>query len=159
MDLLPKLAQKVGDCLITVGATLVTAESCTGGLLGSVITDIPGSSAYYRGGVISYSNELKIQLLGVETYCLERFGAVSQETVTQMAEGIRKQTGATYALATSGIAGLGGGTATKPVGLVYIGLAGPRGTRTSENRFSGCRREIKVQTVQAALEMLIDLFS
>ena len=158
MVLLSSLGQKVGDYLSTVGATLATAESCTGGLLGSVITDIPGSSAYYRGGVISYSNELKVQYLGVETYCLERFGAVSKETVIQMAEGIRRQTGATYALATSGIAGPGGGSATKPVGLVYIGLAGPKGTRTSENRLSGCRKEIKAQAVQAALEMLIDLF-
>lgn len=138
-----------------MGATLSTAESCTGGLLASIITDIAGSSQYYLGGVVSYSNDLKVKMLGVEAQVLKEYGAVSAQTVAQMAEGARRLTGATYALATSGIAGPGGGSAAKPVGLVYIGLAAPEGIETFRNEFTGSRYEIKVQTVQYALELLL----
>ncbi|MBO8125954.1 MAG: CinA family protein [Firmicutes bacterium] len=154
MDLL-SLAKQVGEMLSVRGQTLSTAESCTGGLLGSTITDLPGSSVYYLGGVITYSNELKQALLGVKATTLEKHGAVSSQTVEEMAKGIQELTGSTYALAVSGIAGPGGGTPEKPVGLVYIGLAGPQGVISVRKQFTGNRGEVKVQTVHAALSLLL----
>ena len=136
------------------GLTLATAESCTGGTLGSLITALPGSSKHYVGGVVAYSNALKIALLGVPEATLSEFGAVSQETVTAMAEGARTRLGADYALATSGIAGPDGGTPQKPVGTIWIGLATPQGTVTHLLR-SGKDRQRNIEyTALHALNLL-----
>ncbi|WP_341225552.1 competence/damage-inducible protein A [uncultured Arcticibacterium sp.] len=118
----------LADLLLKEKATLATAESCTGGYLAHTLTANSGSSAYYLGSVISYSNEAKMDLLGVKKETLEAHGAVSEETVIQMAEGARKALNSTYALATSGIAGPGGGTDEKPVGTIWIACAGPEKT-------------------------------
>lgn len=135
-------------------ASLAVAESCTGGLLGARVTAIPGSSQYFAGGFITYSNQLKTALLGVPAETLARFGAVSPETAEAMAKGARERTGATYALAITGVAGPDGGTEDKPVGLVYIGIAGPEGTAVTQRRFIGDRERVRVFTTQAALDLL-----
>ena len=148
------LASVTARALQERGATLATAESCTGGALGSLITALPGSSQHYLGGVVAYSNPLKTALLGVPEAILTEFGAVSQETVAAMAEGARTRLGADYALATSGIAGPGGGTPQKPVGTIWIGLATPEGTVTRLLR-SGKDRQRNIEyTALHALNLL-----
>ena len=116
------LEEIVGDMLSERGYTIATAESCTGGLIGHRLTNVPGSSTYFLGGVISYSNDMKMKTLGVQENTLQEFGAVSKETATEMAQGARDLFGSDLAIAVTGIAGPGGGTAEKPVGLVYITL-------------------------------------
>ena len=111
--------------LIAQHITISSAESCSGGLISKMITDIPGCSAIYPGGVCSYSNEMKIKWLGVKASTLKQYGAVSVETALEMAQGIRNATGSDYGISTTGIAGPGGGSADKPVGLVYIAVVGP----------------------------------
>ncbi|NLY56414.1 MAG: CinA family protein [Firmicutes bacterium] len=150
-----QLSSILAERLASRQATVATAESCTGGLVAHIITNRPGSSAYYLGGVVAYSNELKISILGVSPDLLATKGAVSAETVEAMALGVRRLTGATYGLATSGIAGPGGGTADKPVGLVYLGLAGPRGVVSSRQLFMGDRIGIKHQATEAVLRLLL----
>lgn len=147
------------------GVYLVTAESCTGGQVGDRITNLPGSSDYYLGGVITYSNASKTVLLGVDESVIQKFGAVSQPTVLAMAQGVR-QLFASQAhgrpligLSTSGIAGPGGGTPEKPVGLAWIGLSTPTGNHAWEVRFSGSRLENKAGTAQQALEKLLEYLS
>lgn len=131
------LAQVVGRLLQERQETLAVAESCTGGLLGAMITDVPGSSAYFQGGIVAYANAVKEQLLQVPATVLATQGAVSAATAAAMAKGVRERLGTTWGLSMTGIAGPGGATATKPVGLVYIGLAGPAGLVQSwEHRFS-----------------------
>ena len=148
------LVAVVARALEEKGQTLATAESCTGGRLGSLLTARAGASTYYAGGVVAYSNRLKTQLLGVPEPTLEAFGAVSQETVAAMAEGARERLGTDFALATSGIAGPGGGTAQKPVGTIWIGLATPQGTVTKLLR-SGKDRERNIEyTALHALNLL-----
>jgi nicotinamide-nucleotide amidase len=144
----------VGELLRARQATLAVAESCTGGMLGARVTAIPGSSQYFVGGFITYSNAVKQELLGVPAETLERFGAVSAETAQAMAEGARARTGATYAVSITGVAGPDGGTEEKPVGLVYIAAAGPEGTVVTHRRFIGDRERIRVFTTQAALDLL-----
>jgi nicotinamide-nucleotide amidase len=122
------LEMVLAKMLLDENATLATAESCTGGYLAHLITARPGSSAYYLGSVISYSNQSKMDLLGVKKETLEKHGAVSEETIIEMAEGARKALKSTYALATSGIAGPDGGTPEKPVGTIWLSCAGPKGT-------------------------------
>jgi nicotinamide-nucleotide amidase len=117
------IQQVVADILIKNKQTLSTAESCTGGFIAQMITAIPGSSQYYQGGVVTYSNDLKEKLVGVRKETLEKYGAVSRETVTEMAEGIRRQSDSDFAIASSGIMGPEGGNTEKPVGTVWIGLA------------------------------------
>lgn len=117
------LASVVGQLLQREDATLSVAESCTGGGLGQMMTDIPGSSRYFMGGVISYDNQVKVSLLGVNLQAIQQEGAVSRTVAAQMAEGVRSRLGTTWGLSITGIAGPDGGTSTKPVGLVYIGLA------------------------------------
>lgn len=118
-----QLSKEIGQLLSERGETLSTAESCTGGLIGHRITVIPGSSAYYKGGVISYSNEIKERVLGVRGETLRQYGAVSEAVVKQMAEGVRLLMDTDYGVATSGVAGPGGGTPEKPVGTVWIAVA------------------------------------
>jgi len=144
----------VGGLLRERHATVAVAESCTGGMLGARLTGTPGSSQYFLGGFIAYSNELKREILGVSAETLERFGAVSPETAEAMAAGARVRTGSTYAVSITGVAGPDGGSEEKPVGLVYLGIAGPEGAWVTHRRFIGDRERIRVFTTQAALDVL-----
>lgn len=134
--------------------TLAVAESCTGGMLAQRLTDIAGSSAYFQGGVISYSDGVKRTVLNVSTEILSTFGAVSKQAAIAMAHGVQKVCNSTWGLSITGIAGPDGGTARKPVGLVFIGLSGPRATRVFEYRFHGSRDAIRQRSVIAALDLL-----
>ena len=147
----------VGELLRARSLRLATAESCTGGLIGSRITNVPGSSDYYAGGVVAYSNHLKQELLGVSRTTLKMFGAVSEETACEMATGARTRTGTDIAVATTGIAGPTGGTEDKPVGTVCIALAAAVGgseeeVRSQTYRLWGNREWVKVLTSQVALD-------
>lgn len=136
------------------GATLATAESCTGGWVGQRLTSVPGSSEAYVGGVVSYSNELKQALLGVRAETLERHGAVSAECAEEMALGAKSATGADYAVSVTGVAGPGGGTENKPVGLVYIGVSTPSGLESHRFEFPGKRDTVRLRSVVMALSLL-----
>lgn len=141
----------VGKALNNKNLTISTAESCTGGLLGAALTQEPGSSQFYLGGVVSYSNTLKQGLLGVNEDSLKLYGAVSEEVAKEMAEGIRSKTGSDLAVSTTGIAGPDGGSNEKPVGLVYIGFSTPKGVHAERFQFYGERESVRQLTVQAAL--------
>lgn len=149
----------VADRLRAGRATLSVAESCTGGALGARITDAAGSSEYFRGGVIAYADEVKAELLGVPPGMLAQYGAVSHEVAAAMAEGARLATGSTYALATTGIAGPDGGSAAKPVGLVYTACAGPEATRVDRGEYPGDRATVRSWAATAALHLLHDALS
>jgi nicotinamide-nucleotide amidase len=133
-------------------ATIAVAESCTGGMLAERLTNIPGSSSYFLGGVVCYSNELKSTLVGVPAELIEAKGAVSSEVALALADGIRKNTGATIGVGVTGIAGPGGGTPEKPVGLVHIGIADERGPRERRFQFPGDRERIRMHATQTALD-------
>ncbi len=150
------LAAVVGDRLKTSQQTVSVAESCTGGGLGSLLTAIPGSSAYFWGGIISYDNRVKINLLGVDADVLVQQGAVSAEVACQMAVGVRDRLGTTWGLSVTGIAGPDGGTETKPVGLVYIGLASPDSVESFQYQFGTFRGRETVRELSAytALDLL-----
>jgi PncC family amidohydrolase len=150
-----QLEIQVGQLLKQHGLKLVLAESCTGGLLGSRITDVPGSSDYFLGGIVAYAYETKADLLGVSWDTLNSKGAVSRETVLEMATGVRNLLKADIALSVSGIAGPGGGTAEKPVGTTWIGLVAADLERAKLFQFSGDREENKVFAVEAALMLLL----
>lgn len=141
----------VGRLLKSEQLTIATAESCTGGLLGAALTQEPGSSGFYLGGVVSYSDSLKQELLGVSKENLLKYGAVSEAVAKEMAEGIRIRAGSDFALSTTGIAGPDGGSDLKPVGLVYIGLATPDGVQVERIQLYGERESVRQLTVQAAL--------
>lgn len=147
-------AAAVVERLKAAGKTVVTAESCTGGGIGQALTAIPGSSAVYLGGVISYTNAVKHAVLGVSDKLLEEKGAVSAETAMAMAVGVRKLLKADYGISVTGLAGPDGDGSGKSVGLVYIGLASASGVRVEAFRFSGHRQSIRAQAVCAALELL-----
>ena len=147
----------VGRLLSERGMTIACAESCTGGLLTSRLTDVAGSSAYVMGAIVSYMNEVKRALVGVRAATLEAVGAVSEETAREMAEGIRRAIPADIGVGITGIAGPGGATAEKPVGLVYIAVAAKTATRVERHVFSGTRTEVKRQSTEAALIMLRDM--
>ena len=147
---------QVGQLLLERGLKLALAESCSGGLLGSRITDVPGSSEYFVGGVIAYAYEAKVELLGVTWATLNSKGAVSRETVLEMARGVRERMKAHLAVSVSGIAGPGGGTPEKPVGTTWIGLVAQDGEWAKVFQFSGNREENKVLAVDAALQLLLD---
>ncbi len=153
----PPPEARIGPLLLARGWWLAVAESCTGGLLGHRITNIPGSSAYFRGGVIAYANEVKMQVLGVPEEVLLQHGAVSEATVKAMAWGVQKRLDAQVALAISGIAGPTGGTPEKPVGTTWIGLATPEGVWARLHRFEGSREENKWQATEAALLWLLEV--
>ncbi len=148
------IEQIVGYYLQMRNATLAVAESCTGGMVSARITSVPGSSRYFLGGAIVYSNELKTQFADVPASVIAKHGAVSSETAAAMAEGIREKTGATLGLSITGIAGPGGGTAEKPVGLVYLAVAGERGTEVVERRFPGDRHRVQTIATQQALDLV-----
>ena len=135
--------------------TLATAESCTGGKVAYRITSQAGSSNYFLGSIVSYANSAKQSLLGVPAGVLETRGAVSTECAAAMAEGARRVFGADLAVATTGIAGPGGATARKPVGLVFLALAGPAGTTVEEHHFQGDRTEVIDAATERALELLV----
>ncbi|HKT33813.1 MAG TPA: competence/damage-inducible protein A [Nitrospira sp.] len=145
----------VGNLMLKQQRTIALAESCTGGLIGHRLTQVPGSSAYVDRGIICYSNKAKIELLGVPADLIERHGAVSAEVAAAMANGVRLRSGVSIGLSVTGIAGPSGGTPTKPVGLVYIALNADNGeTLTREHRFHGDRSVIKQRSSQAALDLL-----
>jgi len=136
------------------GMTLATAESCTGGLLAERITSISGSSRYFLGGAVVYSNELKMQFAGVPKALLDKYGAVSREVAQALAEGIRKRCLSSFGVGITGVAGPTGGTEQKPVGLVYIAVAGEEGTQVVERNFPGDRARIRQFSTMQALEMI-----
>jgi nicotinamide-nucleotide amidase len=148
------LEEIVGRYLALRHKTLAVAESCTGGLLSERLTRVPGSSNYFLGGVVCYSNELKTRLAGVPTNLIEENGAVSKPIAIALAEGVRRNTGASIGLGITGIAGPGGGAAEKPVGLVFIALADERGAQVREFRFPGDRERVRNLSTTAALEMI-----
>ncbi len=144
----------VGALLVSKALTISTAESCTGGLISATLVNYPGISAVLSHGVVTYSNEAKIQLLGVKKETLDRFGAVSEETAKEMVEGLIRLTGTKVGISVTGIAGPGGGTEAKPVGLVYAGLYVNGRVMVKKFNFSGTRQEIRNKTVQSVLEWL-----
>ena len=148
------IAEKVATQLFKHHYTLATAESCTGGLLLSTMTDVPGSSAYVSGGVVTYSNEAKQQLVKVQEQTLIEFGAVSEQTAREMVIGVCELFHADTGISITGIAGPGGGTAEKPVGLVYIGMKVGDSVTVQRFLWQGNRAENKAHSVRAALEML-----
>lgn len=133
---------------------IAVAESCTGGLIGGRLTNVSGSSEYFDRSLVTYSNESKMELLGVPGAIIEQYGAVSEQTARAMAEGVREHSGVEVGLSVTGIAGPSGGTPEKPVGLVYIGLSTPAETTVRESRFTGDRSTNRARTAQAALEMV-----
>lgn len=141
--------------LSELGCTVTTAESCTGGLLAAAITSVPGASAVFPGGVVTYANALKQQLLGVPHEVLDAAGAVSAETAAAMAAGSRRLAGADYGIAVTGIAGPTGATPTKPVGLVFVAVAGPGGSVCRRFHFAGSRDAIRRQAVDEALRLAL----
>jgi nicotinamide-nucleotide amidase len=148
------LERVVGNVFRKKKMTLSLAESCTGGMLASRLTDIPGSSDFLLGSVVSYSNEVKSTALGVVAELIRTHGAVSKEVAVAMADGVRRATGSTYSLGVTGIAGPGGATASKPVGLVYIAVSGPEGTKAYEYRYKGSRDVIRQRAVTQSLDLL-----
>jgi PncC family amidohydrolase len=150
---------RLGRLLIENGLWLAVAESCTGGMLGHLITNVPGSSSYFKGGVIAYANEIKMGILGVTTETLDSYGAVSEQTVLEMAKGVRAALEADIGLSVSGIAGPDGGTEAKPVGTVWIGLSTPKLEQAEMFLFSGDRQSIKEQSAQSAIAMAIQYIS
>ena len=144
----------IGRILTAAGKTLSAAESCTGGTISALMTSVPGSSGYYLGSVTSYANSVKTEVLGVPAEIIERHGAVSSECVAAMAEGVRELTGSDYSVATSGIAGPGGGSEEKPVGLVWIGVSSERGTETFSMRFRHDRKRNIERFAASALNIL-----
>lgn len=156
MTLNESLEIEVGRLLQERGLKLGMAESCTGGLVGNRITNIPGSSEYFMGGVISYAYEAKVSILGVSWDTLNTFGAVSHETVLEMARGVKKLFDVDIGVSISGIAGPGGGTLDKPVGTTWVGLVANDVERTREFHFDGNREENRASSADAALQMLVD---
>ena len=143
----------VGRLLRRRGLTLAVAESCTGGLVGDRLTDVPGSSEYFIGGVIAYSNQAKTRILGVSKLTLARCGAVSEQTVREMAAGVCRRFGTKIGMAVSGVAGPGGGSRAKPVGLVYVCLVAGKRVMVERHLFRGDRRAVKEQSTTAALRL------
>jgi nicotinamide-nucleotide amidase len=149
--LVKEALESIGETLTRRHQTLATAESCTGGGVGEALTSLAGSSSWYLGGVISYSNQLKIELVHVSEETLMKFGAVSEQVAREMVEGIVQLTEADYAISTTGIAGPEGGTSEKPVGTVCFGYFARGETFTETKRFEGDREQVRAQTVSHAL--------
>jgi PncC family amidohydrolase len=150
---------QLGELLSENSLWLAVAESCTGGMLGHLITNVPGSSSYFKGGVIAYANEIKMGILEVSEETLDSYGAVSNETVLEMAKGVRTALKADIGISVSGIAGPDGGTEGKPVGTVWVGLSTPKLDKAEVFLFSGDRQDIKEQAAQSAMQMAISYLS
>lgn len=157
MHLMARAIQEIGELLVLEDLFLGTAESCTGGLVASTLTDIPGSSKWFRGSVVAYANDVKRDVLGVGQELLDAHGAVSEPVVRAMANGANRVLGTEVSVAVSGIAGPDGGSAEKPVGTVWIAFAYPSGTRARKYTFSGSRESIKAQTVMAIINGLLSV--
>jgi len=157
------IEERIGDALRERDATVAVAESCTGGLIGSLLTDVPGSSDYFDRSLVTYSYDAKLEELAVSRESLDGHGAVSAPVAEQMAAGVRDRAGTTFGLSTTGIAGPEGGTEEKPVGTVFVGRAyaaewgsGGSYTEVSRHVFDGSRTEVKAQIARGALELLLD---
>ena len=150
----PERLSALGAALVARGQWLAVAESCTGGLLAARITDVPGASAWFDRGVVTYANRAKVALLGVPEAVIAAHGAVSAEVAAAMAEGLRAQAGVDWTIAVTGVAGPGGGTPQKPVGTVWLAWAGPAGCRSERLQLQGDRAAIRRQTVDRALQGL-----
>lgn len=155
-DRITQLAEQVGRALKDAGATLATAESCTGGGIAEAITRIAGSSGWLERGWVTYSNKAKVVELGVSPEVIRENGAVSEAVVRSMAEGARVRAGVTWTVAVSGVAGPDGGSAEKPVGTVWLAWAGPDGVSAEHQLFSGDRADVRRQTVERALSGLME---
>ena len=155
------LEHQVGKSLKKLNLQFVIAESCTGGLVCNLLTDVPGASTYFLGGIVTYTNEAKQNLLGVSPQTLETFGSASEKTVLEMARGVRARFSnptnreQLIGMSISGIAGPGGGTPEKPVGLVWIGLSSPKGDHAWKFQWSGDRTENRLQSARAAMIILL----
>ena len=150
------LAKSLVSLCLDKKVTFGTAESCTGGLISAFVTDVPGASAVFFGGVVSYDNSIKAGVLGVKNETLAAYGAVSEETAGEMSLGARRLLGVDFAVSVTGIAGPGGGTKEKPVGLVYISVSSEKNGTVIKNLFSGNREEVRLQTVAKAISLLTD---
>lgn len=153
------MERKISRYLLEEKLTLATAESCTGGLIAHRITNIDGSSRYFLGSIVAYANDVKMKSLFVKLKTIEDHGAVSAECVAEMALGVCNAIGADIGVSVSGIAGPGGGTEEKPVGLVYFGLHTPKGSWTSKQNFEGNREEIKQKAAEFGLSYLYKYLS
>jgi PncC family amidohydrolase len=153
---LDELARRLQALCVAGGWTVVTAESCTGGLVADTLTDVPGSSGYVLGGIVAYADAVKQAQLGVPADVLAAHGAVSAQVALAMATGARERLGATFAVSITGIAGPDGGSDAKPVGLAYIGLAGPDGVEVRRFAWSGDRSANKRSSARAAIELLVE---
>jgi len=152
------LAQQLGDCLKARGVKLATAESCSGGWIAKTITDLPGSSAWFEGGIVCYSNESKHDLLGVSAATINEFGAVSGETVLEMTDGAFERTAAGVVVSVSGVAGPDGGSDDKPVGTVWLSWGKrDKSSYANEFHFEGDREAVRLQAVEAALNAVMDI--
>lgn len=149
------LPARAGAALAARGATVAVAESCTGGIVGALLTDVPGASAWFRGGVVAYANDVKTRVLGVREETLARDGAVSRACVVEMAEGARRLAGATFGVGVSGVAGPTGGTPDKPVGTVHVAVAGPEETFARKLSWPGTREMVRKLAAHAALALLL----
>jgi PncC family amidohydrolase len=152
-------AEELADALTSRSWTIAVAESCTGGLVGQTITTTPGSSAYFHGGITTYSDTAKMELLGVPEECLRNHGAVSKRTALAMATGVRDAFRTDVGIAVTGIAGPGGGTEEKPVGLVFIAVAGEEDECVEELNLDGSREEIRKAATDEALKLAIEFVS
>lgn len=152
-----RLAEAVVARLKEKNSTLATAESCTGGGVGQILTAVPGSSAAYLGGVISYTNEVKQRLLCVPASVLEEHGAVSRQTAVAMAKGVQTLLSADFGISVTGLAGPDGDGSGKPVGLVYVAAAGSAGAEVREYVFPGTREEVRSQAITSVLQLLLDI--
>ncbi len=146
--------QELAKLFLSSGMTLALAESCTGGMIASRITDIPGCSSWFRGGVVAYHNDIKEKLLGVPAEILQRYGAVSEQVARNMAEGVRASLVSDIALAVTGIAGPDGGTVEKPVGTVFIAVADRDGSFAEKYHFEGSRDMVRKNTTEEAFFLL-----
>ncbi|MDZ4860572.1 MAG: nicotinamide-nucleotide amidohydrolase family protein [Candidatus Hydrogenedentes bacterium] len=151
-----ELDKAIAAKLVASASTLSTAESCSGGLVAHRITNVSGSSKYFIGGVVAYGNGVKKAILGVPQDILDKHGAVSEPVARAMAEGAKRVFATNYAIGVTGIAGPDGGSAEKPVGMVFISVAGPRATVVAECRFAGSREQVKEDTAIQALTLLLE---
>ena len=156
---LDELAVRVGALSRSAGTTIALAESCTGGLVGHLITEVPGASAYLRGGVVAYSDAAKVSLLDVPLAALQEHGAVSAQVAIAMASGARDRFGADVGVAVTGISGPSGGSAQKPVGLTYVAVADAAGSEVRRFQWQGERSANKVASARATLALLIERLS